>query len=157
MPDRHEYRRLLAVVGLDRSDATVIRRALALAQSTEATLALLHIVEPDVSGDGGYPGPSPRQNAAAYEAEGLRRLTFQAAAHGAGAAECHARHGELRASLAQFAHTWGADLVIAENDLAERLGKGPWDVLAIRGGPGIRGGRRLGLWQRLCGLAIGQT
>lgn len=157
MPDGHEYRRLLAVIGLDRSDATVIRRALTLAQTAGAQLALLHVIDPDVCGDGGYPGPSARQTAATYEAEGLRRLTFQAAAHGAGAAECHARHGQLRTSLAQFAQTWGADLVIAEGGIAERLGRGPWDVLAIRGGPRIRGGHRLNLLHRLFGLASGQA
>lgn len=157
MPDGHEYRRLLAVIGLDRSDATVIRRALALAQSAGATLALLHVSTPDISGDGGYPSPNPRQIAEAYEAEGLRRLTFRAAAHGAGAVECHARHGQLQPSFAQFARTWGADLIIADSGIAERLGKGPWDVLAIRSTPRLQGGHRVNLLSRLFGLATGQA
>ncbi|MDA8260366.1 MAG: universal stress protein [Betaproteobacteria bacterium] len=147
-----EYRRLLALVELDRSGETIVRRADALARLSGAELILLHVIEPDNSSDGGYPSPSPGQIAASYESEGLRRLRYLAAAQGADADVCRTRYGALSDSVQRFAADWQPDLLIADAANAARLGRGTWDVLVVQTAQRGHGGRR-GLLDWLLGWA----
>ncbi len=145
-----EYRRLLALVELDRSGETIVRRADALARLSGAELILLHIIEPDSSSDGGYPSPSPGQVAASYESAGLRRLRYLAATQGANVDACRAVYGSLSNSMQRFTADWQPDLLIADAANAARLGCGTWDVLVVQTAQRGQGGRR-GVLDRLLG------
>ncbi|MDD5391131.1 MAG: universal stress protein [Gallionellaceae bacterium] len=111
-----DYRRILAVVDFSDSGQAVARRALALARLGQAELALLHLIEPDATLDGGYPPPSRAASQQAYEAEALRRLNFLAANLAAGDAKLLARYGQPRRAFADCVATWQPDLVVADHN-----------------------------------------
>jgi len=112
-----DYRHILALVDPDdRHHDGVIHRALNLARLGGAQLALLHLIEPDPSLDGGYPPPSHEAARQGFEAGGMRRLAFLAARLEAGEATLLARYGDPASEFAACAGELAPDLVIAAHD-----------------------------------------
>lgn len=110
------YRRILAVVEFSDTGAAVIRRAHNLARLEGAELALLHLVAPDPTPDGGYPPPSRLELEQGFEQPALRRLAFLKGTLGVDKAELFARYGQPeRGYEACIAH-WQPDLVVAGDD-----------------------------------------
>ncbi len=147
MPELQPYRRILALVRFDASDAVVVEKALLLARLNRAQLDFLHLIEPDGALDGGYPGASHRQTARALEAAALRRLEFLVARQGAHEARCHTRYGPRRQGFARHIRQLPPDLVVTGATPAGV--DGPHDVLVLAAG---RGGRGRGLSAWLAGI-----
>ena len=142
-----EYRRILAVVDLNEAGRAVAERALALSQLGRCELVLLHLIEPDVGLDGGYPAPSRAVARQGYETEGLRRLQFFAASLGAGEAKLQARYGQPRSAFADCAAAWQPDLVVAAYDPGYLGGR--HDLLTLGQAKRSVGGHLLRLLQHL--------
>jgi nucleotide-binding universal stress UspA family protein len=141
MPELRPYRRILALIRLDASDAHIVNKALLLARMNRAELDILHLVEPDGALDGGYPGASAQATAAALEAAALRRLEFLVAGLGAGEARCHALYGPFRQTLQRHVEASPPDLVVTGS--AAHCPAGAYDQLILASPSPARGGRRV--------------
>ncbi len=140
-----DYRRILAVVDFNESGRAVARRAFSLARLGGAELALLHLIEPDASLDGGYPPPSRAEIKNSHETEALRRLTFLAANLDAGEAKLLARHGQPRQAFVDCIAEWKPDLVVAGGNPGYLGGR--HDLLTLGQANSGVGGRLLRLLQ----------
>lgn len=142
------YRRILALVAFDDTDTAVVRRAHGLARLEGAQLALLHLVPPETSLDGGYPPPSRRELAQGLEQAALRRMAFLKATLGVDAAELLACHGQPRQGFDACITQWQPDLVVAGDDPGYLAGH--HDLLTLG-----RKDRRQGRFMKLVrGLAL---
>jgi len=111
------YCRVLALIRFDGSDEQIARRAIHLARLNQARLAFLHLVEPDETLGGGYPGTRSSQNAASIKNAAVRRLNFLAAMLGAGDAECLTGFGHLPQMFQGALKDWQPDLIVAAGPL----------------------------------------
>jgi nucleotide-binding universal stress UspA family protein len=131
MPELRPYRRILALLRFDASDAAIVNKALLLARLNRAELDVLHLIEPDGALDGGYPAVSAEATAGALETAALRRLEFLTAQLGAGEARCHARHGPVRQAFLRHVEAAPPDLVVMSSapsglpETCDRLILGP--------------------------------
>lgn len=141
MPELRPYRRILALIRLDASDAGIVNKALLLARMNRAELDILHLVEPDGALDGGYPGAGAKATAAAFETAALRRLEFLAAGLGAGEARCHALYGPFRQTFQRHVEVSTPDLVVTGSPA--HCPPGAYDQLILASPPSARGSRRV--------------
>jgi nucleotide-binding universal stress UspA family protein len=111
-----EYRRILAIEDFNDPTHAATRRAIGLARLGGADLALLHLLEPDVGLDGGYPAPSRQEVKRGYEGEALRRLKYLAATLGAADARLIAHYDLSHHGFAETVANWQPDLVVANHD-----------------------------------------
>jgi nucleotide-binding universal stress UspA family protein len=106
------YRRVLALIRFDSTDEKIARKALLLARLNRAQLAFLHLVEPDESMGGGYPGIQSSLIAATMEKDAIRRLDYLTVRLGAGEAECLADFGPRSQMFQRTLRNWQPDLVV---------------------------------------------
>lgn len=151
MPELRPYRRILALIRFDAMDGVTAEKALMLARLNRAQLDFLHLVEPDGTLDGGYPGSNLKAAVRDLEKASLRRLDFLAAQLGAGEANCHAIYGPSRQGFVQHVREWKPDLIVT-SEQSDYLA-GPHDVLVLSGAKRPQRGRRmLAVLLRILGL-----
>ncbi|OJW41600.1 universal stress protein [Thiobacillus sp. 65-1402] len=150
MPEFRPYRRILALIRFDAMDGATAEKALMLARLNQAQLDFLHLIEPDGTLDGGYPGSTRQATALDLERASLRRLDFLAARLGAGEARCHAIYGPLRQGFRQYVRDAQPDLIVTGEQTAYL--DGPHDVLVLSGAHRSQGGRLLAMLMSLLGL-----
>lgn len=150
MPELRPYRRILALIRFDAMDGATAEKALMLARMSQAKLDFLHLIEPDGTLDGGYPGSARQATMRDLEQASLRRLDFLAARLGAGEARCHAIYGPLRQGFLQHVREWQPDLIVT-GEQADYL-TGSHDVLVLSGARRPQGGRLLATLMGLLGL-----
>jgi nucleotide-binding universal stress UspA family protein len=150
MPEFRPYRRILALIRFDAMDSATAEKALMLARLNQAQLDFLHLIEPDGTLDGGYPGSTRQATVLDLERASLRRLDFLAARLGAGEARCHAIYGPLRQGFRQYVRDAQPDLIVTGEQAAHL--DGPHDVLVLSGAQRSHGGRLLATLMSLLGL-----
>lgn len=150
MPELHPYRRILALIRFDARDGATAGKALLLARMNRAELDFLHVIEPDGTLDGGYPGSTRQATVDDLRRASLRRLDFLAAGLGAGEARCHAIYGPLRQGFLEYAREWQPDLVVTSEQGSFLAG--PYDVLVLSAAEQPRPGRLLDALGGLLGL-----
>ncbi len=150
MPEMQPYQRILALIDFDGMDRRTAEKAVLLARLNRARLDFLHLIEPDGTLDGGYPGSNPKAAARDLEKASLRRLDFLAARLGAGEARCHALYGPPRQRFLQHVREWQPDLIVTGEQPAYLAGS--HDVLVLAGEKRPRRGRLLAALQRALGL-----
>lgn len=141
MPEFRPYRRILALIRFDAMDGVTAEKALMLARLNQAQLDFLHLIEPDGTLDGGYPGSTRQATVRDLEHASLRRLEYLAAQLGAGEARCHAIYAPLRQGFRQYVRDGQPDLIITGEQAACLTG--PHDVLVLSGSQRPQGGRLL--------------
>lgn len=146
MPEFRPYRRILALIRFDAMDGVTAEKALMLARLNQAQLDFLHLIEPDGTLDGGYPGSTRQATVRDLERASLRRLDFLAARLGAGEARCHAIYGPLRQAFQQHVREWTPDLIVTGEHHARLPGSHDMLILPYPQSPGNgRLARLLGL------------
>lgn len=139
MPDARPYQRVLALINFDGTDERIMRKALLLARLNRAQLDLLHMIAPDGTLDGGYPGSARQATMRDLERGALRRLDYLAGALAAGEAHCHAIYGLPSQVFRQYALEQRPDLVVTGEQMA--FLDGACDVLVLSGVRRAHGGR----------------
>lgn len=141
MPDFRPYRRILALIRFDAADGVTVEKALMLARLNQAQLDFLHLIEPDGTLDGGYPGSTRQATVQDLERASCRRLEFLAARLGAGEAHCHAIYGPHWQAFRRYVRDGQPDLIVTREPVAYLAG--PHDVLVLSGVQRSQGGRLL--------------
>jgi nucleotide-binding universal stress UspA family protein len=150
MPDFRPYRRILALIRFDAMDGATAEKALMLARMNQAQLDFLHLIEPDGTLDGGYPGSTRQATVRDLEHASLRRLDFLAARLGAGEARCHAIYGPLRQGFQRHVRESQPDLIVTGEQAAYLAGS--HDVLVLSAARRPQRGRLLTTLMNLLGL-----
>lgn len=139
------YQHLLIAVDLTDECHPVVERALAIAASSGAKAALVHIVEPMAMAFGGdVPMDLSLLQQQQFDQARERLQSFAGRYPQLGAEQCHLAYGQPRQELHRLAEEQGCDLIVVgshgRHGLALLLGStandvlhgAPCDVLAVR-------------------------
>ncbi|MNZ38053.1 hypothetical protein D3C78_555170 [compost metagenome] len=139
------YQHILVAVDLTEECDPVMKRAVALAASTEAKLSAVHVVEPMAMAFGGdVPMDLSMLQQQQFDQAKERLHQFTVSYPQITTAQCHLVYGQPRQEIHRLAHDQGCDLIIVgshgRHGLALLLGStandvlhgAPCDVLAVR-------------------------